>query len=191
MGTARTFFDHCNCRLGTARTFVDHCNCRLGTVRTFVGHCNCRLGTARLESLLFSLIVVDFDGFALDCGWCLGLEAWSLARFDSSFLGQSYQEGPFKPVPKNISLAATPKKVGVGRCNANAVATPTALCTSMLATLPTSNVGCPALTTLRMGFFQFFSVSAFLLAAPGIEPGKAQGTSRRPQPLFGDNICQK
>ena len=29
-----------------------------------------------------------------------------------------------------------------------------------------------------MGFFQFFSVSAFLLAAPGIEPGKAQGTSR-------------
>ena len=96
--------------------------------------------------MLFSLIVVDFDGFALECGWCLGalpgsipgqsciglrLVPWSLARFDSSFLGQSYQEGPFRPVHKNISLAATPKKVGVGRCNANAVATPTALCTSM------------------------------------------------------------
>ena len=65
---------------------------------------------------------------------CIGLRLVpsSLARFDLSFLGQSYQEGPFKPVPKNISLAATPKKVGVGRCNANAVATPTALCTSML-----------------------------------------------------------
>ena len=60
---------------------------------------------------------------------CIGLRLvpWSLARFDSSFLGQSYQEGPFRPVRKNISLAATPKKAGVGRCNANAVATPTAL----------------------------------------------------------------
>ena len=64
---------------------------------------------------------------------CIGLRLvpWSLARFDSSFLGQSYQEGPFRPVRKNISLAATPKKAGVGCCNANAVATPTALCTSM------------------------------------------------------------
>ena len=64
---------------------------------------------------------------------CIGLRLvpWSLARFVTSFLGQSYQESPFRPVHKNISLAATPKKVGVGRCNANAVATPTALCTSM------------------------------------------------------------
>ena len=60
----------------------------------------------RAVGLLFSLLVVDFDGFALECGWCLGalpgsipgavmhwiaparlsaswLVPWSLARFDS------------------------------------------------------------------------------------------------------------